>query len=365
MLNYIYRGDIMNYLDYEGLKLLKKFIINPNILINPDFRINQRNGYITKLDCTLYSDKELTIQNTTITTPLSIPLTIAFIGTTYAKTVPINDVVYYLKLSDIEPGYVGSGKYIFDRWIFAGYTNIIRPNNNYVTLGGNYLEEWTSIFQPIDPEYYELNGKVVTFSMKIRTHTSSGVFLRFQDGNTEYYASPQYTGDWEIISITTTVPINSTRLYVGVGITGQSSGTLDIAWAKLEEGNTYTIFKHPEYSIELIKCRYYYQEIFANRGLVICYGGEAGVVIGNIEVDYMYRRPTYYFKNDVFNDDQGTYIQYRHVEPGFRFELGDDFYRTNVIHVRAYKSDHEVQYINGMIVITSGNPICLDAELLI
>ena len=89
---------------------------NPNILINPNFSINQRDGYITKVGVKAYYDADFTsIANES----LQVTYRVTDINDTYAMFLGGDGTTkFYIKLTDIEKGYTGGGSYTVYRWRF-------------------------------------------------------------------------------------------------------------------------------------------------------------------------------------------------------------------------------------------------------
>ncbi len=233
---------------------LKKMIeeIKPNFLRNPDFKIAPRGDYFIKKGCTIYNEPAL------VTDVSHLGLSeqcrkIYYRTDTYAAFLGENGYTYYVAPSDIEKKYLGAAAPIVEGWHTGGYdTNVVTVQENYLTIGSERLSEWEDIFQTV-AEVERLKGQTVTFTVKLRSHAEK-VLLRLQDSEEEAYASAENTEDWEIVSLTRKISDTTKIVTVGVGIFQCDSGTVDIAWAKLEIGEEATPFVPPNPEVELLKC---------------------------------------------------------------------------------------------------------------
>ena len=233
---------------------LKKMIeeIKPNFLRNPDFKIALRGDYFIKKGCTVYNEPTL------VTDVSHLGLSeqcrkIYYKTDTYAAFLGENGYTYYVALSDIEKKYLGAAAPIVEGWHTGGYdTNVVTVQEDYLTIGSEQLSEWEDIFQTV-AEVERLKGQTVTFTVKLRSHAEK-VLLRLQDSEEEAYASAENTEDWEIVSLTRKISDTTKIVTVGVGIFQCDSGTVDIAWAKLEIGEEATPFVPPNPEVELLKC---------------------------------------------------------------------------------------------------------------
>lgn len=190
---------------------------NPNILINPDFKINQRNiKTVTTTDGTQkYTvDRWKTFQRTTD----SITITTA----------------------------LSTGK-------ASGIT--LRASNECWVLG-QYTENFS-----------DYAGKTVTVSAKIKRMT--GIWRVFvSDTDSNYHIFDFWNITDGIIKGTCMIGANPTRLLTcfhflgsvspGGEVTPTGSGEISVEWIKLEVGDTATAYMLPEPATELAKCQRYY-----------------------------------------------------------------------------------------------------------
>lgn len=202
----IYMKDFFgtNWTSTEWIKIVtSKNMCNPNLLINSDFKINQRG----------------------------------------------------------QTSYTGNNIYTVDRWRTYGNSNVtISPSGNgidIVTTGSGWL-----IMQQIEKWDY-LKGKTVTlsvnvsnvvcekgesFTCKIETWYGAFGFTFTEDG---------------IHSASVVIPPQATAIIFFISYSGNHA-SLTVNWAKLELGSVATQFVPPNPAEELTKCKRFYQRINGN-----------------------------------------------------------------------------------------------------
>lgn len=160
-----------------------------------------------------------------------------------------------------QTSYTGAG-YGVDRW--KGYqlnAMVCTPNTKGVTLTAPKSATGTGAIyrQIIEPEQVaRLAGKTITFSFMATNRGSANIYMRCLTpasvGDTPSIAS----GETKIVTKTVTLAADITELQF---VYRKSSGTLDvdINWAKAEIGSVATAFSPPIIAEELIKCQRYYQ----------------------------------------------------------------------------------------------------------
>lgn len=354
----------MQVLDYEGLQELStniRNLSNYNILINPNFRVNQRDGYVVKEGAVVYGEKEFTTPaNTSILPGYAVINIYDDYATTFTKNAEVNFTIY-CKTSDIQKGYTGKSIYTVDRWKFNDYdSNLLTIHDSYVTLTSINTDTYKQILQKID-NWQDYVGETLTLSVKLRVPQNTRAYIQMNCGSRNTAVEVTDTnGEWKVVTAKLSVDDNANRLYVGVGIYEYSSGSVDIKWAKLEVGNIATPYVPPIPSIELLKCKYYYQELYTNTRLAVM---NTDLLIGNIYIPNTMRiLPSINFKNNRFNENQTTYIVHGNIIDGFTFEPIIDGI-TNEIHIRCNKSSHGLEELNTLLVVGKKNPVCLNAEL--
>lgn len=220
--------------DSNGQKIVDTYakltqISNPNLLINPDFSINQRGA-------SSYNTKR---------------------------------------------------QYTCDRWELysAAGTTYNASTKTFTVAGDGYF--WYEQYSEIDAVL--LRGKSLTFTLSasggIRRKISFGYKV---DSTKTEIAGKDTTEASTKISVTGTVPNDATGI-IYVRIQGfQTTGTITLEWAKLEVGSVATAFIPPLIAEELQKCYRYYkkitnlqsQEYFA-LGMVYGDGAGARMIVEN------------------------------------------------------------------------------------
>ena len=174
---------------------------NPNLLINPDFRINQR------------GQAEYT-----------------------------------------------SG-YTVDRWYSPGKCSAAPISGGVkltstVTASSTTHAFWQDFEFPLPPEKYTLSLKAAdvtgVWAARIRTVTAAGDYVD------SYYTPRLQAG---INSVTVDLPDSEYISAVSIGFNkgNEAGNSLKLAWAKLEGGSLATPFVPPDYAAELAKCQRFYQ----------------------------------------------------------------------------------------------------------
>lgn len=166
----------------------------------------------------------------------------------------------------------GTQKYTVDRWkTFQGTTNSItvttalstgKPSG--ITLRASN-ECW--VLGQYTENFADYAGKTVTVSVKIKSMTGRWrVFVSDTDSN--YHIFDFWNVADGIIKGTCTIGANPTRLLTcfhflgsvspGGEVTPTGSGEISVEWIKLEVGDTATAYMLPEPATELAKCQRYY-----------------------------------------------------------------------------------------------------------
>lgn len=213
--------DFVGELKYRGNHVLTSATVsNPNLLINGDFRINQRG----------------------------------------------------------ETSYSGQHEYTADRWINRDASLKITPIKNggvkIEKISNPELNSASMLSQSIE-NFENLLGKTVTLSFKIRENTTRlGVGLQIVGGNTSYYASSGLGGltQWSkgngIFSETLTLPSLIDYSCLNAIITFEPNedvgASVVVEWVKLELGDAATTFIPRLYAEELAICQRYFQNIMMN-----------------------------------------------------------------------------------------------------
>lgn len=186
--------------------------INPNLLINGDFRVNQRG----------------------------------------------------LSEYTVEAG--GNAKATVDRWITSHGTSVIVNNDKTITFRNNTGVNQRHLFQYIEG-YEVLLGKTITISMKVKNATVGGKYRLglYAGGSSVYSVNGVYNDTEEIIKCTITAPTSVANQKLGVivyPLQDAVAGTsITIEYIKAELGSVATANNPRPYAEELAMCQRYYQII--------------------------------------------------------------------------------------------------------
>ena len=194
----------------DGVNPIASLISNPNLLINGDFKVNQRG----------------------------------------------------------KASYTGSGSrlYTVDRWAITSSASVSSINTSSISV--NFSTQYQAIEQKIE-DYEKLKGKMVTLSCKISNVTiSSGdqLFLRYNSGDVNGTTKINSDG---IYSLTFTVSNSATQLAVQI-FSGTGTGiaySFDLEWIKLEIGSLATPYSPRPYAEELSMCQRYYFKLVQSNSL--------------------------------------------------------------------------------------------------
>lgn len=150
-------------------------------------------------------------------------------------------------------------KYSVDRWK-SRYTNLtVEVFTSGVRLTNSQASGTTYLRQRLESSPA---GKVVTLSCKISAiQSGTGGRIMMNYGTTTDEPSTYINGvgfsSTGIVKLTVTVPSNAVSFAIDIGVAPNSS--VDIEWAKLEIGSVATEFSPPNIAEELPKCQRYYQ----------------------------------------------------------------------------------------------------------
>lgn len=353
-------------------------VSNPNLLINPDFSINQRDGYIIKTGCTVYNEPALTtdVSNLGLSNKHRA---VTYKTNTYAAFLGDNGYTYYVNINDIEKGYVGANIYTVDRWRFNTVEqNVLIVSDEYITLSSNNTNNdgtVREIQQPIEG-IAKLRGKKLVFSVCARSTHQYVIQVKINSSYRVYRSKKnEFDGNWHTVKISFNFPEDGTYLDVRIGydrIASTSANRLDIKWTKLELGSVATKFIPPQKSSELAKCKYYYQELIGEFSPYL-YGDND--IYTAIKADRSMRvLPSYKFKNSIFNEVRGSEDKKRGVamvsywggiHSDFAFSAfisGNEGNNIHYITVLSRKQAHGCMN-NAYLVVGVDNPLCLDAEI--
>ena len=149
--------------------------------------------------------------------------------------------------------------YTVDRWMispgskFDVVNSVFSWGEDYDT-GDGYIQQ--NIENPTD-----LQGKVVTLSAEFETNTDDVTVAIYSHDGSDYTVVKGLSSRNGVISVTTTIPKNSQIIFVRI-IGDISTGTFVPKWAKLELGSVATPFIPPDPATELVKCQRYFERVY-------------------------------------------------------------------------------------------------------
>lgn len=191
-----YTGSEIDFL----LNKTEKYVSNPNILINGNFQIWQRESPIT-----------------------------------------------------------GTGIYSADRYITNGTAE--KTDNGIKISSNSTTGEWWIRYYFDPPDLERIKNKKVTISFRLRGGRSFPLELRSYISGFNSIANFTTTTEWIVQSYTFEITDISTKPYFGFVSNGGLNGNdwIEIEWIKMEVGEIATLFSPRSYDEELRLCRRYYQ----------------------------------------------------------------------------------------------------------
>ena len=151
--------------------------------------------------------------------------------------------------------------YGVDRWRVSG---VLQTINNDGTLTISDFGGWNYFEQKIE-DFEKLKGKTVTLSVKIKSisYTSGVPKLVIADGVNNLTSDTIPNGFSGIVTLTKTINSNATMVAIRPIENWQSGSVTDLSviveYAKLEIGSVATAFSPRPYAEELAMCQRYYQ----------------------------------------------------------------------------------------------------------
>lgn len=249
-----------------------------------------------------------------------------------------------------------NNQYTVDRWRIHNSSTVLTVHDGYITMS-NSVEDGQNHYIS---QYFENpipNGTTLTLSFKYRNATGE---IYSGDNGSGTIIKLEHSAEWKVFSVTWKTNKKIERVLIAQTFSNNPSniGSVDIAWAKLELGSVATQFVPPNPTEELMKCQQYYREIIgewraayyspANKRLV--FG------LGNLR---MRTNPTCKFKSSLFNTSEGVWVSSSAnagLFTGLTFFTGHGS-RGLVVEV---SDAHET---DGVLIIVEGNPIIADAEI--
>lgn len=262
-------ADTLNGKTYDNIKdYVDKRILGNNLLENWYLGnpVNQREGYVAppKGIGHLYNDAACTLLISDGTIDVYRQVTPVSTGN-YSYS--IDGGTYYVKASDVVPGYTGTNTYTIDRWMTDDTVTIVDggvrvKQNGYYAMFYQYLENWL---------VNAIAGKIVTYSALttegLMTATAQLPSSISSDWNTDDAIQGDFTLD-----ITKS---GAGKIYIRFGSNVNGAETT-IKAIKLELGHQQTLAHQengvwvlneiPDYGEQLRRCQRYYQRLKASSG---------------------------------------------------------------------------------------------------
>lgn len=342
---------------------------NPNLVINPNFRINQRDGHVVKEGAKVYYDTSFTqVANESIPHPYEVTGIFGNYATLETLYTPTK-ITLYARLEDITEGYVryivndySSKIYTFDRWFLRGFASLEKKEDGIIFKKLKLPDEGYALLGTIIDGSDEMEGEELTVTLCVNgdirsatipegwTYEGTEKVLAYLPGFVDFHGT--------ISCLTTSNNYLEIRVYLANGLPQYDQ--CKVQWAKLERGSVATKFIPPQKSSELIKCKYFYQELITNKAIDFI---DPNFLVINLQFEEMRVIPTAKFKNNKFNEGNYTKVQGNTLADDiFEFELQPVNFNSNIIHVKAKKTNHGLNFIDTLIIVTKLNPVCLDAE---
>jgi hypothetical protein len=128
---------------------------------------------------------------------------------------------------------------------------------------------------------YQLRGKSVSFSLRVRASVANAVRLSFNDGTTTYGSYHSGGGTYETLTITKVIGAGATGINVQVSL--EASGTYYIDNAMLVVGGVAADYAPLHPADDLARCQRYYEAVvngIAGAFIIRGYGASAAIQIG-------------------------------------------------------------------------------------
>lgn len=148
--------------------------------------------------------------------------------------------------------------YSVDRWFMP--TNGLRMtvNDSQITVGRTDNRSGKILIQRISKSELNLSGKIITFSTMVSGVNADYSIRIWADDNT---IGVTYAVNDGVYTCTAQIPDDYEMLSVGYHTNSTTPGMIIPYWAKLELGGKATPFVPPNPAVELMKCQRYYQRI--------------------------------------------------------------------------------------------------------
>lgn len=220
---------------------------NPNLLINPDFKINQRGGKISLAGTTLYDDVDCTVNPHA---QLETVMKVTKLSNGNYMFINSGGVNAYIKASDVVEGYCDED-YTVDRWSSCGINGYVKVTDN-----GVYLYKAQDFIQRFELGTFKI-GETYTASAKVDGEVHSYTFT--VEENVQK-VSQTFGYGW----LFNTIQNWGNSDFISINVNVNNEHVFHVEWVKLELGSVATPFVPPDPASELLKCQRYGEPIGCN-----------------------------------------------------------------------------------------------------
>lgn len=265
-----------------------------------------------------------------------------------------------------------SVKYFVDRWQVKGNCLLqINKNNIAFTKTSEANDSYAVIMQTIE-DYYELEGKPLTLSVEFvdENNIATLAIVKIKAGWVYKDEDYELARTWSfqyVISSVHTLPNKMLRIYIHIAKTAPLNFKCSIRNVKLELGLYATPFLFPNYDLELLKCKQYFQII---TGIYSIDAYRSDCILAYIRFrQHMRIAPTLSFKTNIFNSlsPKGVCVinSYGNPYDGFEYMLGRSTVTSGKeeFSIKAINTSIEIEKFNSFIVIGTDNPVYADSEI--
>ena len=244
--------------------------------------------------------------------------------------------------------YTGTSVYTIDRWKNSGtYVDV----NDDETITVSHFGGWNHCYQPVE-DFKSLRGKTVTLSVKIKniTYTSGKPVVSINDGVSSTNSAQIFEAGTYFV--TKTISLDATKLDCRLLLNNTEMATSEISdivatieWAKLEVGETPTTFVPRLYAEELVLCQRYFCRIMPNSnygqmGLAYTYYSSKNAIMPYIFPIEMRTTPTMNYAGKIrgvpSNNSEITNISYDRISKtacSLVFETIDGNFTVNSVYL--------------------------------
>ena len=223
--------------------------------------------------------------------------------------------------------YTENWKYTVDRWLLSSDADTqLDVLDNGVRMTIKSLGTWYNFSTRFDYKDFKcLLGKTLTLSFKLLTPTTKVNQIWAMCHNTEnshYYLEyglihePDFYKDGPVSFISKTFTIDQIYsdgyIELGIQMIGNVGDNIEIEWAKLEVGEVATQFIPRSYDEELALCQRYYSRVRISQNLIT---SDDKQILVNLKIPKNMRiNPTAIFDTDVYfhNSSDGNTILIKH-----------------------------------------------------